>query len=128
MRRCPTCEQDLELSDYGVDRSRRDGLQRYCKVCIRQKVYDSRKRKKAYAQAHKLHRKPCRVAEPLWRKNLSPRTKVVLALERGKCSQRAIRGATRLPIDQITDILAVLYDENQLDRRSLKARVYRLCG
>jgi len=128
MKHCPACEQDLELSEYGVDNSRDNGLNLYCKVCIRRKITEGRMKRRVYAQAHKLHRKPCRAAEPLWRKNLSPRTKVILAIERGEQSQRGIQAVTRLSIDQVTDILAELWNEGMLDRRGLRNRVYRLAA
>lgn len=33
MKRCPKCKTEKQLTEFGRDRSRPDGLQRYCKAC-----------------------------------------------------------------------------------------------
>ena len=38
LKRCPRCEESLPLSEFGVCRARKDGLNLYCKRCIRQKI------------------------------------------------------------------------------------------
>lgn len=35
MKRCPRCERWLPLSDFGRNRSRADGVQQYCRTCMR---------------------------------------------------------------------------------------------
>ena len=38
LKRCPRCEESLPISEFGVCRARKDGLNLYCKGCIRQKI------------------------------------------------------------------------------------------
>jgi DNA-binding HxlR family transcriptional regulator len=37
-KRCPRCEESLPLSEFGICRARKDGLNLYCKACIREKT------------------------------------------------------------------------------------------
>jgi hypothetical protein len=39
-RVCPVCEEDKLVSEFYVDRTRRDGLFPYCKPCQRQRMRD----------------------------------------------------------------------------------------
>ena len=56
-KRCPKCERFLPITEFNKSKSRKDGLQCYCKECIRAKVaqyYQSNKDKIAeYRQANK---------------------------------------------------------------------------
>lgn len=38
LKRCPRCEGSYPLSEFGICRARKDGLNLYCKPCIRQKI------------------------------------------------------------------------------------------
>lgn len=38
LKRCPRCEESLPLSEFGVVRARPDGLNLYCKQCVREKM------------------------------------------------------------------------------------------
>lgn len=33
---CPKCEQEKDISDFGINKSSRDGLQCYCRPCTRE--------------------------------------------------------------------------------------------
>jgi hypothetical protein len=41
---CPICSRHLPLAEFGVCRARKDGRNLYCKGCIRDKVYEGRRR------------------------------------------------------------------------------------
>lgn len=43
MKKCSGCKRELELSKFGGDKSRRDGLNRFCKECAKNKGKDYRK-------------------------------------------------------------------------------------
>jgi hypothetical protein len=55
LKRCPRCEESLPLSEYGVCRARKDGLNLYCKRCIRQKIALSRQALREYKSARSKH-------------------------------------------------------------------------
>lgn len=55
---------------------------------------------------------------------LNPKDAVMLAIQRGAKTQRAIRADTKLCLDDLTDALADLYDRNELDVEALKRREY----
>src|SRR3989440_10435419 len=54
-KRCPRCEESLPLSEFGVCRARKDGLNLYCKRCIRQKISLSRQALREYKKARGKH-------------------------------------------------------------------------
>lgn len=51
LKKCPRCEESLPLSEFGVCRARKDGLNLYCKGCIRQKIAHSRQALREYKNA-----------------------------------------------------------------------------
>ena len=55
LKRCPRCEESLPLSEFGVCRARKDGLNLYCKRCIRQKIALSRQALREYKKARVKH-------------------------------------------------------------------------
>src|SRR5205085_11048363 len=55
LKRCPRCEEALPLSEFGVCRARKDGLNLYCKRCIRQKISLSRQALREYKKARVKH-------------------------------------------------------------------------
>src|SRR5216684_2170282 len=55
LKRCPRCEEALPLSEFGVCRARKDGLNLYCKRCIRQKISLSRQALREYKKARGKH-------------------------------------------------------------------------
>src|ERR1043165_702887 len=124
MKRCGRCKLEQELSEFGFDKSRPDGLNGYCKSCIREKVSEQRKRKRLYLRGRKPFRKPCLPVYPIWRMKLKPREAVLQAIKRGASTQHEIKQATRLYPDELTDALADLYSENRLDRQALRNRRY----
>ncbi len=44
-KRCPSCEQSLPLTDFYRAKDRSDGLQVYCKVCLRRKIKEEHQRR-----------------------------------------------------------------------------------
>src|SRR5947208_9768980 len=55
LKTCPRCEESLLLSEFGVCRARKDGLNLYCKRCIRQKIALSRQALREYKKARVKH-------------------------------------------------------------------------
>jgi hypothetical protein len=122
LKRCPRCEEALPLSEYGVCRARKDGLNLYCKRCIRQKIALSRQALREYKSARNKHVggatktritldskagfSPRRIARML--RKLSPADRVREAIRCGAETQTEIAQVTKLPKDEVCDALANL--------------------
>src|SRR5437016_8877234 len=124
LKRCPRCEEALPLSEFGVCRARKDGLNLYCKRCIRQKIAHSRQALREYKNARIRHGatvvpersrvsidakagfSPRRIARML--RKLSPADRVREAIRCGARTQKEIAQVTRLPKDEVCDALANL--------------------
>src|SRR5438309_2654713 len=124
LKRCPRCEESLPLSEFGVCRARKDGLNLYCKRCIRQKIAQSRQALREYKNARIKHGatvvpersrvsidakagfSPRRIARML--RKLSPADRVREAIRCGARTQKQIAVVTRLPKDEVCDALANL--------------------
>ena len=124
LKRCPRCEETLPQSEFGVCRARKDGLNLYCKRCIRQKIAQSRQALREYKNARIKHGatviperskvsidakagfSPRRIARML--RKLSPADRVREAIRCGARSQTEIAQVTRLPKDEVCDALANL--------------------
>lgn len=124
LKRCPRCEESLSLSEFGVCRARKDGLNLYCKRCIRQKIAQSRQALREYKNARIKHGStvvpersrvaidaksgfsPRRIARML--RKLSPADRVREAIRCGARTQKEIAQVTRLPKDEVCDALANL--------------------
>src|SRR5437870_11539327 len=120
---CPRCEESLPLSEFGICRARKDGLNLYCKRCIRQKIALSRATLREYKNARVKHGavsstdrsrlaidvagfSPRRIARML--RKLSPADRVREAIRCGARTQKQIALVTRLPKDEVCDALANL--------------------
>ena len=124
LKRCPRCEQSLPVSEFGVCRARKDGLNLYCKGCIRQKIAQSRQALREYKHARIKHGptdapessriaidsmsgfSPRRIARML--RKLSPADRVREAIRCGARTQKEIAQVTKLPKDEVCDALANL--------------------
>jgi hypothetical protein len=124
LKKCPRCEESLPLSEFGVCRARKDGLNLYCKGCIRQKIAHSRQALREYKNARikqgatvvaersrvsidsKSGFSPRRIARML--RKLSPADRVREAIRCGARTQKEIAQVTRLPKDEVCDALANL--------------------
>ncbi len=122
LKRCPRCEESLPLSEFGVCRARKDGLNLYCKRCIRQKIALSRQALREYKTARSKHGavatksrvtldaksgfSPRRIARML--RKLSPADRVREAIRCGAETQSEIVQVTKLPKDEVCDALANL--------------------
>ncbi len=124
LKRCPRCEESLPPSEFGVCRARKDGLNLYCKRCIRQKIAHSRQALREYKNARirqgatvipeksrvsidaKSGFSPRRIARML--RKLSPADRVREAIRCGARTQKEIAQVTRLPKDEVCDALANL--------------------
>jgi hypothetical protein len=123
LKRCPRCEESLPLSEFGVCRARKDGLNLYCKRCIRQKISLSRQALREYKKARGKHGTTTsadsrltldtksslssrRIARML--RKLSPADRVREAIRCGAHTQKEIAQVTKLPKDEVCDALANL--------------------
>ena len=124
LKRCPRCEESLPLSEFGICRARKDGLNLYCKRCIRQKIAISRQALREYKQARVKHGgnssndrarltidakaavSSRRIARML--RKLSPADRVREAIRFGAHTQKEIAQVTKLPKDEVCDALANL--------------------
>src|SRR5437867_12341798 len=119
VKRCPRCEQSLPISEFGVCRARKDGLNLYCKRCIREKIAQSRQALREYKNARSKHgptpavsksrltidaksgMSPRRIARLL--RKLSPADRVREAIRCGARTQKHIAQVTKLPKDEVCD-------------------------
>src|SRR5437764_11168213 len=124
LKRCPRCEESLPISEFGVCRARKDGLNLYCKRCIRQKIALSRQALREYKSARGKHAAsssdskvrltadartqltPRRIARML--RKLSPADRVREAIRCGAETQSEIAQVAKLPKDEVCDALANL--------------------
>jgi hypothetical protein len=123
LKKCPRCEESLPLSEFGVCRARKDGLNLYCKRCIRQKIALSRQALREYKKARVKHGTTTndrsrlalnsksalssrRIARML--RKLSPADRVREAIRCGAHTQKEIAQVTKLPKDEVCDALANL--------------------
>ena len=123
LKKCPRCEEPLPLSEFGVCRARKDGLNLYCKRCIRQKIALSRQALREYKKARVKHGTSStdhsrltinsksvfssrRIARML--RKLSPADRVREAIRCGAHTQKEIAQVTKLPKDEVCDALANL--------------------
>src|SRR5438876_8798241 len=124
LKRCPRCEESLPLSEFGLCRARKDGLNLYCKRCIRQKISLSRQALREYKKARGKHGSSTssdssrlaldtkaslnsrRIARML--RKLSPADRVREAIRCGAHTQKEIAQVTKLPKDEVCDALANL--------------------
>lgn len=121
LKRCPRCERWLSRTDdFGVCRARADGLNLYCKVCIREKIQITRAALREYRARNKptqpalidqaLHLPPNpsdrRIARVL--RKLSPSDRVRETIRLGARTYGEIYRKTRLSKDEVCDALANL--------------------
>src|SRR5438105_7505009 len=122
LKTCPRCEESLPLSEFGICRARKDGLNLYCKRCIRQKISLSRQALREYKKARvkqgsmissddsrltldtKTSLSSRRIARML--RKLSPADRVREAIRCGAHTQKEIAQVTKLPKDEVCDALA----------------------
>lgn len=124
LKKCPRCDESLPLSDFGVCRARKDGLNLYCKQCIRKRIAQSRQTMREYKNARNrsgvnlLGKRAVSeneapqeysalyVARML--KKLTPAERVREAIRSGARTQKEIAHETKLAKDEIGDALANL--------------------
>src|ERR1700694_1381508 len=124
LKRRPRFEESLPVSEFGLCRARKDGLNLYCKRCIRQKIALSRQALREYKSARSKHGatpassrprltieakrgfSPRRIARML--RKLSPADRVREAIRCGARTQKELAQTTKLPKDEVCDALANL--------------------
>lgn len=111
-KQCKQTGQELSLSKFPRDRTKKDKRYIYCLECCRRRVTESRRKKGVQQRAFKaltIARKPMAAK--------SPSVEIVkAAIESGLSTRNKIRGFTRLPWDQITESLVQLVFDEQTVR------------
>lgn len=110
---CPKCQKKLSVKRFGVCKSRKDGLNAYCRICIVATVKAFRQRKREMKAAIKVSRV---VVETLERKanvlsapaKVSALDKVRNAVEAGCATRDEIQANTKLDWDDLGVALAEL--------------------
>lgn len=112
---CFKCKAELPIDDFGICRSRPDGRNAYCKPCIRaivnagrQRIREMKAKQKAAHAAQEIKRKQD-VISP---RDATPMQRVREAMDAGYRTRNEIRLATKLPMDQVCDLLAELVAES----------------
>lgn len=102
---CPTCNQNLRRSDFGIDRSRESGRNLYCKACCRAKSRAQRERLGVVPRKVRNSRE-----KPEYRFGATERTmfQVREAIAFGNRTRDAIEKFTGLNEELISDCLAKL--------------------
>lgn len=125
LKKCPRCDESLPLREFGVCRARKDGLNLYCKQCIRKRIAQSRQAMREYKSARNRHgvnllakRSPSETSDPpeefcagyvaRMLKKLTPAERVREAIRGGARTQKQIAHETKLAKDEIGDALANL--------------------
>jgi len=124
LKKCPRCEESLPLVEFGVCRARKDGLNLYCKQCIRRRIAQSRQAMREYKNARNRNgvnllgtRTPQESEAPAefsaiyiarMLKKMTPAERVREAIRAGARTQKQIAHETKLAKDEIGDALANL--------------------
>lgn len=126
LRFCPMCDAMIPISEFGVNRQAKDGLNRYCRPHIRQKVYEFRQRVKGFKAAEwerkqkSLRASECAVNGRDWKPATTTIDIVFDYLERhGEATQKQIHNATAISIAEIDIALTELL----ITRRAIGTRV-----
>lgn len=121
---CPKCQKDLQIDCFGVCKSRKDGRNCYCKVCIVETVHAFRQHNHKAIAAIKERK---RIEEEIERKK-SLLAKVRDAVKAGCETRSEIHAWTKLEWDQLGEALAELTFERGVLRieRVGKTRKFRL--
>ena len=109
-KHCPDCEREKPIYAFGIDRSRSDGLNLYCRTCIRKKRQETRQK-----TPHAKPKPPLAKTHPN-----QPLQKVKWAIEsQGVKSRtqliRLLRGRN-FCTDDIMDCYAILRDREEVRR------------
>jgi hypothetical protein len=122
-KQCPRCERNLTTSDFGVCRARKDGLNLYCKRCIREKTTAQRvamcewrakqaaklKERREQAQPEKRPQPAPRLARSPMPLTMAPADRVVASLQQyGPLRFRELRSCARVSDDELSDLLPSL--------------------
>jgi predicted Rossmann fold nucleotide-binding protein DprA/Smf involved in DNA uptake len=115
-KHCPTCDADLPLSAFGDCKSRKNGKNIYCKLCNRLRTAFARHKQRARRPQQMPRERPAR-------RDQTPGSKILEALERGPLTWTELKEETGLSEDTLSEALFELTDEGKVLNRN---RVYSL--
>lgn len=106
MKICGRCKKELPLDDFGIVRSRPDGHNLYCKVCILEKATAQRERMRQMREGRK--RFLPEVKKPIPKRLIvgTPNNRLVTAIQNGVHTRTELKYATRLHWDLLGEALA----------------------
>ena len=136
LRFCPMCDAMIPITEFGISRARKDGLNRYCRPHTRQQVYEFRQRHKGYRQAEWQRKNAALTAarqnsvepEPA----LPPSTTDLVfefLQQHGEATQKQIHNSTKLALGAIDIALTeLLITRRVISTRALSdhTRIYFL--
>jgi hypothetical protein len=110
LKHCPRCDRWLDPKrDFGICRSRKDGLNCYCRRCIREKIKASRARLREY-NARRPKRAPAPAASHAYYRlirKLPPTDRIVFSLKHhGPQRYESLMHTTQLLKDELGDALS----------------------
>jgi hypothetical protein len=132
---CPCCPPEVgeqSIDNFGISRSRPDGHNLYCKVCVNRKVLEGRLRMRERRDTRRallsagspIQLLPARKPDVRAFTALSPSEKILRALKGNALTQRQILRETRLSREDLGLGLAGL----MVERRTVKSRYVESLG
>lgn len=132
-KRCPRCNEDLPIGEFGISRTRKSGRNIYCKRCNREKTNESRAdtremRARQSAARGKGGIPPAPQSDETTIDPLLPDAEMVLtALGRGPMTQKEIVKAAKLTADKVGEALAeLMLDKKEVAVTDSEPRTYYL--
>lgn len=100
MKQCPRCPSQgrdgwLTTGDFGICRSRKDGLNLYCRQCIREKIYEGRQALRAYRKARATVRRQAAEQKAIERAIAKAAVRTVVPVVKGRPSDGDYRKRVR---------------------------------
>ena len=122
MKRCSKCNEDLPLSEFGIDRHNTDALSFYCRICVREKNAESRRR--VLLRRGRLPRKTAQIGG----RPRAYKDRVQWAIKRNHKTRTAIQRLTDIPLDELCDLLAEMAFDDETIRVNRIKRTFEVAA
>jgi hypothetical protein len=138
LKHCPRCEASKPLSAFGIHRARKDGLNLYCKRCIRGKMTESREQRRQWISSHPegtpIPRRTEIVADARRHalrarlvRTLSHPERIVASLKAfGPQTFKQLRYSARIQVDDLSEALIHVVGHEVISRNGTGPRIYFL--
>lgn len=127
-KKCENAGKPLPLSEFPINRNRKNGHHLYCKSCCQRKVKAYRAERKIYPSGIKRDDEPAETLVIFRPKPPSPLEKVRAAIAKGFNQRDTITAETELPVEVVGDCLAELYTELLVERNGTDRKFYLRSG